>query len=233
MNRNRIYIAILFSMCFNALIAQKKIQNRPYVDQRTFHFGFTIGLHTQDLVLTQSGVNENGEVWFSEIPAYSPGFSVGIIGDLYVNPFINLRVIPSLYLGDKKFVFRKQDTKEEYTTSIKNNYIVLPVLAKLSTMRVDNYKPYIILGGYGSLEMSSQKEKVVLLKPVDYGLEIGFGCDFYFPLFKLSPELKFCFGIANVLETDRTDLRDSELITYANALSKARSRMIVLSFNFE
>lgn len=213
---------------------QRKLQHQPYVDHRLFHFGFTLGLHTQDLLLTQSGyVNGNGETWFSEIPYYSPGLSVGIIGDMYVNRFINLRAIPTLHLGSKDFIFREQHSGTEYEVSIKNNYISLPVQLKMAAGRVNNYKPYVIAGGYGSVELARRKELAVLLKPVDYGVEIGFGCDFYLPMFKLSPELKFCFGLTDILETDRSDLKDNELQKYVQSLSKATQRMIILSFNFE
>ena len=36
-----------------------------------------------------------------------------------------------------------------------------------------------------------------------------------------------------LLQKDRSDLTDKELIKYPNALSKATSRMVVLTFNFE
>jgi hypothetical protein len=99
--------------------------------------------------------------------------------------------------------------------------------------RINNYRPYLLLGGYGSIELNRKKEQAVLLKPFDYGIELGFGCDFYMPMFKLSPELKFCFGLADILETDRSDLKDEALQKYAKSLSKATQHMIVLSFNFE
>lgn len=210
------------------------LQNQPYADQRLFHLGFTLGVHTQDLILTQSGfTNENGEVWFAEIPRYSPGLSVGIIGDLYLNRFMNLRVIPSLYLGDKQFVFREQSSGEEFLTRIRNNYITLPLLIKFAGDRINNFRPYMLLGGYGSMELSSRKNQAVRLKPYDYGIEFGVGCDFYLPLFKLSPELKFSFGLVDILEKERTDLKDENLQRYANALSKATQRMITVSFHFE
>ena len=56
---------------------------------------------------------------------------------------------------------------------------------------------------------------------------------FYLPFFKLCPELKFSFGLVDLLEKDRGDLTDPELIKYPNSLSKATSRMVTLTFNFE
>ena len=73
-------------------MAQKeKVKNQPYADLKWFHLGFHVGLHAQDLILTNSGVATNGETWYAEIPNYSPGFSVGVIGDMYLNPYFSMK----------------------------------------------------------------------------------------------------------------------------------------------
>ena len=175
---------LIFLLCTLSAIGQhQKLQNLPYADQRLFHLGFTLGMHTQDLILTQSGhVNENGEEWYSEIPNYSPGFSAGIIADIYLTNRLNLRFIPTLHLGDKRFVFREYSTGEEYGTRVRTNYISLPVHIKASADRINNFRPYFLLGGYGSVELASRKGEAVLLKPYDMGVEVGVG-DFYLPMF--------------------------------------------------
>lgn len=83
------------------------------------------------------------------------------------------------------------------------------------------------------MELTSIKSRAVLLKPYDAGIEFGVGCDFYLPLFKLAPELKFSFGLTDILEKERNDLKEDNLRKYANSLSKAVQRMITLSFHFE
>ncbi len=214
--------------------AQKElVKIQPYADHKLFHLGFHVGMHAQDMILTHSGVTTNGETWFAEIPSYSPGFSVGVIGDMFLNPFLNLRVTPTLHFGDKNVVFREKGTGEEFTTNVRSNYVTLPIDLKYTALRLNNYRPYLIGGIYGALDMGRKKGNPLLLKGVDFGLEIGFGCDFYLPYFKLCPELKFCFGLVDLLEKDRPDLVDKEMLKYTDALSKATSRMVVLSFNFE
>ena len=234
MNNKVVYFLLLLMLSGNISAQHRKLQNIPYADRRLFHLGFTLGLHTQDLILMNSGhVNDNGEVWFSEIPKYSPGFAAGLIGDMYLSNYLNLRVIPTLYLGDKLFVFKEQTSGEEFRTRIRNNYISLPVHLKLSSQRTNNFRPYVIMGGYTNFELAQKKSLAVLLKRSDFGVEFGVGCDFYLPMFKLAPELKFGFGLKDILEKDRKDLKDDELMKYSNALSKATSRMITLCLNFE
>ena len=42
---------------------ERKIQNRPYLDDRVWHYGFLIGLNIQDISLANNGlpyINQNG-----------------------------------------------------------------------------------------------------------------------------------------------------------------------------
>ena len=44
-----------------AYAQKRKVMNRPYVDQRLFHYGFLAGMHLQDIELEQNGfINEGG-----------------------------------------------------------------------------------------------------------------------------------------------------------------------------
>jgi hypothetical protein len=224
-------------LCFLALpaLAQKEaVKNQPYVDMKLFHLGFHIGMHSQDLLLTHTGIpSPQDETWFAEIPSYSPGFSVGIIGDMFLNPYMNLRFIPSIHFGDKLFTFRAHETGETYTTTVRSNYLTFPLEVKYSALRLNNYRPYITGGAYGAVDLGRKKGEALLLKGGDYGLTLGVGCDFYFSFFKLCPEIKFYFGLRDLLEKNRPDLSQPDLMPYTNALSKATSRMIILTFNFE
>ena len=216
-----------------AMAQRERVRNQPYADLKWLHLGFHVDIHSQDLLLTHTGVMTNGETWFAEIPSYSPGFSVGVIGDMYMNPYFNLRFTPSIHFGDKKFKFREQATGEEFITNVRSSYLNFPLDVKYTALRLNNYRPYLIGGIYGSVDIGRKKGNPILLKSTDFGFEFGLGCDIYLPYFKLCPELKFCFGLVNLLEKDRPDLVDQANIKYTDALSKATSRMVILTFNFE
>ena len=138
----------------SALVNTAPLQHRPYADQQLLKLGFSIGLHTQDLILTHTGYeNEYGEVWFSEIPHYTPGFTVGIMGDLCLTEHLNLRVLPALNLGGKRLVFREQETGEQFEIHLRNNYLTLPLQLKISGIRINNYKPYFLAGSCSVLNL--------------------------------------------------------------------------------
>lgn len=232
--RKLLLILYVLSMTIVGAMAQKeRVKNLPYADMKWFHLGFHVGIHTQDLILTNSGVTTDGETWYAEIPSYSPGFSVGVIADMYLNPYFDLRFTPSIHFGDKKFKFKEEDSEEVFTTNVRSNYLNFPLDIKYAAVRLNNYRPYVIGGIYGSFDIGRKKGNPILLKNTDFGVEFGFGCDIYLPFFKLCPELKFCFGLLDLLEKDRPDLVDETEIKYTNAISKATSRMIILTFNFE
>ena len=82
-------------------------------------------------------------------------------------------------------------------------------------------------------DLTVKKQKALLTKRFDFAFELGLGCDFYLPFFKLIPELKFCFGLTDALVKKRNDLTDQNLLKYTQSLESATNRMIVLTFYFE
>ncbi len=84
------------------------------------------------------------------------------------------------------------------------------------------------------INMTGGDQDIVRLKRFSTMVEVGLGCDFYLPFFKLIPELKFCFGLSNVLDKNHVnELRDANLKAYAGSVSSAQSKMVVLTFYFE
>ena len=82
-------------------------------------------------------------------------------------------------------------------------------------------------------DMTSGKGEMLRTQPLQTFVQIGLGCDFYLPFFKLNPELKFYFGLGNVLRHDRPDLTAPEQHIFTQSLSKATPGMVVLTFYFE
>ena len=228
-----ILLFILFFTGISTYAQGRKEKNQPYIDQKMYHLGFLVGIHGQDMNIMHTGFESSGEVWFAGLPSYSAGFSVGIIGDRYINEHFNIRLPPTLHFGEKNIVFKEQTTGTEYKTTLRCNYLTMPLQIKFNAGRIDNYRPYLTMGGYASMNITPKKNEALRLKPFDYGLEFGLGCNFYLPMFKLCPELKFSLGLADVIDKDRSDLSDKEMLKYTQSISSGKNRMISLVFNFE
>lgn len=230
-------IAMLVALAFSADAQQlnDKLMNRPYADLRKWHLGFGVGLHVQDLQFTHNGyVTEDGETWFMEQPDFSPGFCVNGLFDLRLNNYFNLRVTPGMYFGNR--VVHMIDTSGGNTEkqNVKSTFVVLPVDLKFSAMRYRNVRPYVTGGVMPVFDVTKKRNEILKLNSTDIYLTVGFGCDFYLPYFKLNPEIKFCFGMTDVLTHDRPDLADDPTkLKFTRSLKKATSSMVVLTFYFE
>jgi len=225
--------SLSFPFCFTT--AQEKVQYLQYEDLKPYHFGFLIGMHTQDLILNHSGATDtNGEKWYGNIKNYTPGFSVGVIADLRLADFLSLRTTPAIHFGSKDVtLFSDATGSTPVIATIRSNYILVPLSLRYRGARTDNYRPYLMTGLSAGMDMGRDKQQPLLLQPIDMYWEIGAGCDIYMPYFRLVPELKVCLGMGDILVHNRTDQSSDAYIKYANAFDAITSRLIVFSVQFE
>ena len=138
---------LLFLMFFIAGFCQKnntKIENLQNFDKQKLHFGYFIGFNQYNYKLDYK-INPNYATWIEE----SIGINIGLIGDLRINEYINLRFEPGLHTNklNLRFNERSKFTQNSDTIrSVKSSYIHIPLLIKLSTKRLDNFRPYLIGG---------------------------------------------------------------------------------------
>jgi hypothetical protein len=226
----------------------RHVQHKPYIDLRPMHFGILVGMHMQDIELQQTGPflieDENGVMQAQNIlcdaDRWAPGFSVGVVGDIRLSTHFALRVAPTMHFGAKHLTFINFNKKDEtgqplrQTQDMKNTYVSVPVDLKFSAPRWNNHRPYIVAGVNPMFNLTSSDQEMVSIKRFNTMLEVGLGCDFYLPFFKLIPELKFCFGLGDVLDKNHiNELRDANLRAYAGSVSSAQSKMVTLTFYFE
>ena len=247
--RHTIYILTLLCLFVTTGQAQTRtIQNRPYTDLRRLHFGVLVGLHLQDIDLKNVGPQlitfDDGATTEKTIVCdndrWNAGFSVGVLADMRLGKHFNLRFTPTMHFGAKHLTFHNLTDLDEYghptevTQDMKNTYLSLPVDLKISAERWNNYRPYLMAGINPMLNLTSKNEEYIQLKKSDLFLEIGLGCDFYLPFFKLIPELKFCYSLRDALDPNNTaDLKDENMWPYTKSVSSGHSKMIVLTFYFE
>lgn len=235
--KTSIILICLLSMLLRGmpLSAQQKVQYLQYEDLRKYHFGFHVGLHAQDLQITHSGAKDiNGAAWYGSIPSYTPGFSVGVLGDYRICDFLSLRTTPSIHFGNKNmaFVSDQTDCPVENIT-VRSNYIMIPVSIRYRGARTNNYRPYLMTGFSIGIDAGIRKHEEIQLKKLNSYWEFGVGCDLYMPFFRLVPELKFCLGLDDVFQHERSDAGSDAFVHYTNAFDKITSKLIVLSFQFE
>lgn len=241
----------LFVLCILAatLAAQeRRAQNKPYIDLRTLHFGLLVGLNAQDMefenvgpqTITAADGTQSTQTIVCDADKWNPGLTVGIVAELRLNAHFSLRATPSMHFGSKHLVFRNlslldaDGSPHEETQDLKNTYISVPIGVKFSALRLNNHRPYILAGLNTMYNLTGKDQDIIRVKRLNTMVEVGVGCDFYLPFFKLIPELKFCYGLGNAIDTNHAnDLTDTNMRAYANSVSRGQNKMFVLTFYFE
>ncbi len=236
MNWKKTLALVVLASLTSLLAAQtRRVQNKPYMDLRRFHYGFTVGVHDQSLKLQNNGYIDpaTGQQWMAENDNHGLGFNVGVLGEWRLNTYMALRVIPSLYFGSKHISFLDYSSGKTETQNMKSTYIGVPVDLKVAAPRFNNYRPYVIAGIAPMYDLTRKRQESLLTQPFNLFVEVGLGCDLYLPFFKLIPELKFCFGLGNVLEKNRNDLTDKNKLIFTQSVDRGIANMVVLSLYFE
>ena len=238
-------ILLLMTLAVLTASAQmRKVQNKPYIDLRPLHFGISIGLNVQDMELQNVGpqLMDDGTLRTvtCDVDNWNPGFSVGVLGDMRLGNHFNLRVSPTMHFGAKRVVFRDFDDlndgghPRETTQDLKGTYLSVPVDLKFSAQRFNNYRPYIVAGVSPMINLAVKEQEAIQMKRFDAMVNVGLGCDFYLPFFKLIPELKFCYGLGNALDTGHiNELTDINKRIFASSVNRADTKMILFTLYFE
>lgn len=233
--KRRILTIFMLLLCCTLHAQEQKIQHRPYLDTRRLHYGFFVGLNMMDIELRNNGYidPESGEQWYTDVDNYQPGFSVGVIGELRLTKTLGLRFEPTIHFGQKHLSFHEQISGRDSTQNIKSTYIYLPLKLKVAAPRYNNFRPYVVAGVAPAIDLTAKKHNAILTERFDCFIEVGMGCDIYLPFFKFIPELKFSFGLRDIIARDRSDLIDESLLKFTNSIDRGRTRMITLAFYFE
>lgn len=232
-----------------SLSAQERtVENRPYTDLRPLHLGIVVGTHLQDLEFDNVGQQTLTMADGSQMPSlvvcdqhnWDIGFNVGVLAEVRLNQYFAFRAAPQMYFGNRNLKYYNHNKLNEYGApyeekqALRSVYIGADLNLIYAAQRFNNHRPYIMAGICPVLNLSNKASDYVQLKRSDVFLEVGLGCDFYMPFFKLRPELKFMYSLSNSLNKDHVNqLTDELMLPYAASVSSARSKMIVLSFYFE
>lgn len=171
---------------------------------------------------------------------WDAGFTVGVLGELRLNQTFQLRIAPAMYFGTRHLTFRNITDVNALgeptiqTQDLKTAYVGCALDIIAAGPRFNNHRPYLMAGVNPMINLSGKDNDYIKLKRSDVFLEVGVGCDFYLPFFKLRPELKFMYSLGDCLDKKHADqVRDKNMLVYAKSVSEAHSKMIALTFYFE
>ncbi len=214
LHRSKI-ILTFFIISFSGYVnAQRKVEmNNPNYDDRFLSYGFLIGIHTTSYQLKYSDefVNRDLDTLYSISPSWSPGFSLGFIVNMRMSEFFDVRILPKVSFYEHRLEYLSLDapTIDEL---VETTVVELPVLLKYKSERRGNFRMYMVGGVKPGFEASGKNDvdevskENIDIRAFNLSLDVGFGIDMYYPLFKFSPEIRFSRGITNMLGSDNNDL---------------------------
>ena len=213
---------------------RKKPQNLIRYDFQKLHFGFTLGINELNFNIKKSSSTLTNDSLLTLISNSQKGFNLGIVSNLRIGKFTDLRFIPTLVFGERNLNYGFIDSNgvsDEIVKRIESTLIDFPIYIKYKSARYNNFRTYIIGGIKYSLDVASQDKindegkEIVKLKKNDLMGEIGFGFDFYLEYFKFSPQIKLSYGFLNILSKDET--------IYTQSINYLGTKEWMISFTFE
>ncbi|MFM2048981.1 MAG: hypothetical protein RI955_1529 [Bacteroidota bacterium] len=230
------FISFVFLLnCFCFLQQAKAQFNQLDHDSKGHYFGITGAFNSSRFKYYYSKDLITNDTILQISTKQGPGFNLGLMANKRISKRMDIRTIPAMSFGEKNMQFLVHDfaTGKDSTAkfNIQNIYIDLPVQLKLKSDRVKDFRMYVIAGmkytyDLASLSKARKATNLIKLTPHDLSGELGFGFEFYFPMFILAPEIKISQGLMNVLSPD------SHLL-FSRELDKLKSRTITLSIHIE
>lgn len=217
-------------LSFTAFTQRAVYRNIPEHDQKRLHFGFTLGLNFMDFHIQPSSYAAANEI-YPEVSRLLPGFNINIVSNLKLNKYFDLRFLPGIAFGQRNIDYYRYEGYLGFQ-ELESSFLEFPLVLKYSSVRIGNYKPYIISGVNARYDLAknfNEEDLIFLkLKKLDYYLEFGAGIDFYLPYFRFSTEIKLAKGFRDML-----DRVPSAQPFYQDSMSYLKSNLIIVSFHFE
>jgi hypothetical protein len=206
-------------------------QHNPDYDKKKFTYGFSIGLHTSSYQVKYSDkfVSKPYDTVHSVQAVYLPGFSLGFLVNYRLTEFLDLRLMPKAGFYDHKLYYYYTNAPTQ-SQLVETTIVEFPLLLKYKSVRRGNVRMYMVGGITPAFEASGKNDignssAGLSIQKRNLSMDLGFGFDFYFPLFKLSQEIRFSRGLLNMMGPQHT--------IYQDPISRLNTNTIAVYFIFQ
>src|ERR1700733_3244237 len=238
--RKNLFPGIILCACLmgsHGVVAQLRDDlNLPDHDSKPYYLGISFMYTSSHLQVTAHPQFLQSDSVLYVNPMNTGGFGVSGMFTFRVSPHAEFRfAFPEFLFSSNRIGYQvKYPPIGEQTIATKDIESLLlgfPLQVKFLSDRISNFRVYMLGGVNYRYDLASNSsarkaENLVKLSPSDLSVEAGLGFQFFFPVFILTPELKFSNGIKNIHSRDPS-------LQYSNVIDKLKSRMIIFSLIFE
>lgn len=230
----KIAVFILLSICFighsqsKGMFSKDPIINLENFQKQRLYFGYYLGFNSFDFKIDYKTVGPDIQV------KKSTGFNVGVVADLKLQEYINLRFEPGLYYTKRTLNYPNFTRETDALRDVNSTYIHFPLLLKFSSLRTGNIRPYLVGGLSTTLNLSSNSKSIddnmqqkFRVKSWSTSYELGFGIDFFSEYFIFSPSIRGSFGLKDELIRDKDPNSP-----WTSNIESLKSRAILINFTF-
>ena len=190
--------------------------------------------HADFFVKANPNIKDLDSVYVVESQGES-GFSLGIVSNLRLGPYFDLRFIPCLSFSQRALeytIMGSSSAPKVRVRKVESTFLEFPLSLKYKSVRVQNGRAFLLAGGRYSIDLASQKdvskedEDLIKLKKNDFSYELGFGMDFYLKYFKFSPVITLSIGMNDMLVKEDANL-------FSASIDKLFSKILLVAVTFE
>ncbi len=205
LHRRKVVVLILVCFGLNATAQNNPSDNLINYDDQWIHYGFLIGVHSSKYMIKYSDtfVSPAMDTVHSIVPGNLGGFKLGFIANMKISQYLDFRGSLTVGFYENDLLYRFTD--ETDIRELKDATMVeIPLLLKYKSVRRGNFAMYMLGGLTPSFEAASRSSREDVtekleLKGWNMAFEIGGGFDIYYPFFKFSPEIRYSYGLRNML----------------------------------
>ncbi len=229
-----IYI-LSINIASSQLFTKEKLSNNENFDKAKISWGYYLGVNSYDF-------NFDYQQDLSDVQVEkTTGFNVGLIANLRINDFFDLRFEPGLIMSNRNLSYNPNDFGDSefleniHLREVKSTYIHFPLLLKISTKRLNNFKPFVTTGVSTAINLSSNEKNLAdnssgqfRTKKNMFFYELGFGIDLYLEWFKFTPSIRGVFAISDELIRD-----DDPLSPWTGNINFMKTSGVLINFTFQ
>jgi len=237
MKKIGIFLGLFFlaNQCILAQFKKDPILNIQNEDKKFLNWGYYLGFNQFDFQFEYENDTATQNELTDILVDKTFGFNVGLIGEMRINEFVDVRFEPGLFYTQRDLGFPGFASENDAIREVRSTYIRFPLLVKLSARRFGNWKPFVIGGGFAAINLGSNEDSLednssgeFRMKKNSYGYELGFGIDFYTEYFKFTPSIRGVFTLTDEL------VRDNDPNSpWTGNIAALRTRGIFINFTFE